>query len=389
MENHLDLILGLPEVTVREFTMLEDGICLKIKLTNLGTHCPSCQNFTTEINQNRPILVRDLPCFDKVTYLQVPRRQFYCRHCQKYFTEKLPWIEWKRRHTLRYEKKVFERVKSSNIATVALVEGLSYDEIQGIFNHRASNIAEQQWLGVSRISLDEIAMRKGHKNYKAVLCDLDKKKLIEVIDGRTQDCLISKLSEVPLQVRKAVKEVSVDMWHGFPKVIEEIFPNAQIVTDRFHVMKPLIEELKKIAKSSGIKEQKKQSLVLKNRIDLNKEERTELENLLSSSTSKRFKAAYEYKEKFREIYETSKTVLEGKKRFEEWLQKAPKIYGKVIQTISDHLPTICNYFISHSTSGTMEGINNKIKLIKRQGYGFTNFENFRLRLLSAFSSDSL
>lgn len=389
MENHLNLILGLPKVTVREFTMLEDGICLKIKLTNLGTHCPSCKNFTTEINQNRPILVRDLPCFDKVTYLQVPRRQFYCRHCQKYFTEKLPWIEWKRRHTLRYEKNVFERVKSSNIATVALVEGLSYDEVQGIFNHRASNIAEQQWLGVSRISLDEIAMRKGHKNYKAVLCDLDKKKLIEVIDGRTQDCLISKLSEVPLQVRKAVKEVSVDMWHGFPKVIEEIFPNAQIVTDRFHVMKPLIEELKKIAKSSGVKEQKKLSLVLKNRIDLNNEERTELENLLSSSTSKRFKAAYEYKEKFREIYQTSKTVLEGKKRFEEWLQKAPKIYGKVIQTISDHLPTICNYFISHSTSGTMEGINNKIKLIKRQGYGFTNFENFRLRLLSAFSSDSL
>ncbi len=389
MENHLNLILGLPKVTVREFTMLEDGICLKIKLTNLGTHCPSCKNFTTEINQNRPILVRDLPCFDKVTYLQVPRRQFYCRHCQKYFTEKLPWIEWKRRHTLRYEKNVFERVKSSNIATVALVEGLSYDEVQGIFNHRASNIAEQQWLGVSRISLDEIAMRKGHKNYKAVLCDLDKKKLIEVIDGRTQDCLISKLSEVPLQVTKAVKEVSVDMWHGFPKVIEEIFPNAQIVTDRFHVMKPLIEELKKIAKSSGVKEQKKLSLVWKNRIDLNNEERTELENLLSSSTSKRFKAAYEYKEKFREIYETSKTVLEGKKRFEEWLQKAPKIYGKVIQTISDHLPTICNYFISHSTSGTMEGINNKIKLIKRQGYGFTNFENFRLPLLSAFSSDSL
>jgi transposase len=154
------------------------------------------------------------------------------------------------------KKKVFERVKSSNIATVALVEGLSYDEIQGISNHRASNIAEQQWLGVSRISLDEIAMRKRQKNYKAVLCDLDKKKLIEVIDGRTQDCLISKLSEVPLQVTKAVKEVSVDMWHGFPKVIEEIFPNAQIVTDRFHVMKPLIEELKKIANSSGSKNRK-------------------------------------------------------------------------------------------------------------------------------------
>lgn len=386
MENHLNLILGLPEVAVREFTMLEDGICIKIKLTNLGTHCSLCQSYTTEINQNRPILVRDLPCFDKVTYLSVPRRQFYCRHCQKYFTEKLPWIEWKRRHTLRYEKNVFERVSSSNITTVALAEGLSYDEIQGIFNHRASNIAEQQqWLGVSRISLDEISMRKGHKNYKAVICDLDKKKLIEVIDGRSQDCLISKLSELPLQVRKAIKEVSVDMWHGFPKVIEEIFPNAQIVTDRFHIMKPLIEELKKIAKSYGVNKNEKLSLVLRNGIDLNNEERTQLEGLLSSSKSKRLKAAYEHKEKFRQIYETSQTVSEGKKRFEEWLQKARKIYGKVIQTIENHLSTICNYFISHSSSGPMEGINNKIKLIKRQGYGFRNFENFRLRLLSAFS----
>jgi len=146
---------------------------------------------------------------------------------------------------LRYEKNIFERVKSLNISKVSLVDGLSFDEVQGIFNHRTSNIAEEQWLEVSRISLDEIAMRKGHKNYKAVVCDLDKNKLIKVIDGRTQDCLISKLSELPLQVRKAVKEVSVDMWHGFPKVIEEIFPNAQIVTDRFHVMRPLIEELKK------------------------------------------------------------------------------------------------------------------------------------------------
>jgi len=76
--------------------------------------------------------------------------------------------------------------------------------------------------------------------------------------------------------------------------------------------------------------------------------------------------------------------LSGKKRFQEWLQKARKIYGKVIQTITEHMPTICNYFISHSNSGTMERINNKIKLIKRQSYGFKNFENFRLPLLSAF-----
>ncbi|MBC6455302.1 MAG: transposase [Hormoscilla sp. SP5CHS1] len=56
-------------------------------------------------------------------------------------------------------------------------------------------------------------------------------------------------------------------------------------------------------------------------------------------------------------------------------------YQKSAQMISSHLAGICNYFISHATSGVMSGINNKIKLIKRQGYGFTNFENFRIKLI--------
>lgn len=384
MENYLNLMLGLPEVTVAKVLTKEDEIYLDIKLTNLGTNCPKCQGYTTEINQNRPMIVRDLSCFDKVTYLLVPRRQFYCRCCQKYFTENLSWIDWKRRHTLRYEINIFDRVISSSIAKVASVEGLSYDEIEGIFNQIARKLEDQHWLEATRISLDEIAMHKGHQDYKAVICDLDKKKLIEVIDGRTQDCLIERLSELPIKVKKAVKEVSVDMWHGFPKVIKEIFPNAQIVTDRFHVMKLLIEELKKIAKSSGVKKQDKLSLILRNGVDLKDDEHAELENLLSKS--KRLKAAYEYKEDFRTIYETSQSVSEGLERFQEWLKNARQVYGKVINTISQHLSTICNYFISHASSGVMEGINNKIKLVKRQGYGFRNFENFRLRLLAAFSS---
>ncbi|MCT7981357.1 ISL3 family transposase [Laspinema sp. C3] len=253
-----------------------------------------------------------------------------------------------------------------------------------MFNQIAKKQEEQHWLEATRINLDEIAMHKGHQDYKAVICDLDKKKLIEVIDGRTQHCLIERLSELPIRVKKAVKEVSVDMWHGFPKVIKEIFPNAQIVTDRFHVMKLLIEELKNIAKSSGVKKRDKLSLILRNGVDLKDSEQAELENLLSKS--KRLKAAYEYKEDFRTIYETSQSVSEGLERFQEWLKNARQVYGKVINTISQHLSTICNYFISHASSGVMEGINNKIKLVKRQGYGFRNFENFRLRLLAAFSS---
>jgi len=88
------------------------------------------------------------------------------------------------------------------------------------------------------------------------------------------------------------------------------------------------------------------------------------------------RTAYNYKEEFRRIYEHSQTVEDGKDEFTKWLQKATSIYGKVIETIRNHLDTICNYFLNRTTSGIMEGINNKIKQIKRQAYGFTNFENF-------------
>ena len=123
--------------------------------------------------------------------------------------------------------------------------------------------------------------------------------------------------EQPIEIREAVEEVSVDMWGGFAKVIQEVFPRAKIVTDRFHVMKPLIKELNKIASQVGIKGFDKKSLLLRNQENLNSEQLEELNKLLCQST--RLRKAHEYKEEFREIYENSETVELGKERFTKWL----------------------------------------------------------------------
>ena len=94
---------------------------------------------------------------------------------------------------------------------------------------------------------------------------------------------------------------------------------------------------------------------------------------------------YELKEEFREIYENSQTVNLGLNRIKKWLVQAQVFYPKTAQTIRNHLEGIGNYFISRTTSGVMEEINNKAKLIMRQGYGFTDFDNFRECLLASFS----
>ena len=187
----------------------------------------------------------------------------------------------------------------------------------------------------------------------------------------------------PLELREQVEEVSVDMWGGFPKVVREVFPNAQIVFDRFHVMKPVNEELNKIRKQTGMKVKGSRFILLKNRVDLSQEEEVKLAEILAHS--QRLELAYELKEEFRKIFETRYTVAEGRQELLQWLSKARKVYGEVLTTIRNHLDGICNYFLSRATSGVMEGINNKLKLIKRQAYGFINFENFRARLLACFS----
>lgn len=236
---------------------------------------------------------------------------------------------------------------------------------------------------MKRLSIDEVSQRKGHQDFVTVVSDIDRRLLLEVIDSHKQENIIEVLKQQPIEVRSSVQEVSVDMWGGFPKVVREVFPNAQIVFDRFHVMRPVNEELNKVRKQVKMTWKNSKFILLKNGVDLMESERVKLEVILSHS--KRLKLAYELKEEFREIFETCRTVEEGREQFAKWLKKARSIYCDVITTIRNHLDGICNYFLSRTTSGVMEGINNRIKLIKRQAYGFVNFDNFRARLLACFS----
>ena len=220
---------------------------------------------------------------------------------------------------------------------------------------------------MKRLSIDEISQRKGHQDFATVVCDIDSCELLEVIDSHHQKDIIEVLKQQPLELREQVEEVSVDMWGGFPKVVQLVFPNAELIFARFHVMLPVNEELNKVRKQTGITVKGSKFILLKNGVDLTKAERIRLASILEHS--KRLKLAYELKEKFREIFEICNTVEDGKEQLLTWLKQARSVYSDVLTTIRNHLDGICNYFLSRTTSGVMEGINNRLKLIKRQAYG--------------------
>lgn len=177
--------------------------------------------------------------------------------------------------------------------------------------------------------------------------------------------------------------------------MEELLPNAQIVADRFHVMKQINEELdnqrkkerreikkiknkkKREEKESVIKESKYPLLKKKEKLNEKEKEKLESVNKLFPELSE----MYQKKEELRDIFESEITGDEGFDKMVEWTKSSHKYFPKSCQTIKRWIDEILAYFDNRTTQGVVEGINQKIKLIKRKAYGMTNFDNFRRRVL--------
>ena len=179
-------------------------------------------------------------------------------------------------------------------------------------------------------------------------------------------------------------------------------PKAQVVADRFHVMiqinkeldmqrkieKRLVEKKIKLTKNQQEKLDNKNILagivaskyaLLKNEKELTQKQKDKLVEVKSVSPT--LKIMHQLKEKFREIFEKAERWADGLIELSAWLSKAQKYFVNSRSTIVRWLDEILAYFDRRTTSGVVEGINNKLKLIKRSAYGFTNFENFRNRCL--------
>ena len=166
------------------------------------------------------------------------------------------------------------------------------------------------------------------------------------------------LKQQPSALREGVEEVCVDMWGGFPKVIREVFPNAQIadattrrspphvlrqaVIDRFHVQKLVNKASNKIRLTLKLKGLKNRCLLMNNQANLTDEEQEQLELLLKYSPS--LKIAHELKEELITIYNSDISASGGIRQIKKWLTSARILFGSAADPICSHIDEICNYF---------------------------------------------
>lgn len=378
------------------------GIIFLIEPIRKESGCPRCATKSHRIHQNHRYIVKDLPWGEKPVFLEINRRQFKCEKCRKPFSEELDFIRKRRKYTKRLATQTIQEVLDNDIHSVAKKRVVTTEEIERMLKDAASELLKSKPTELKRLGIDEIALIKGKGNYCAVLIDLDKSKLIGILPVRTQAEISQVMRGWGTEVLESIEEVSIDLWKGYKNLVIELMPNVQVVADRFHVMaqinqeldiqrkreKRQAEDLIKTAKKREEKAKHEQVLeglkkskyvLLKNKKDLSEEQVSKL--IQVKEVSNNLKIMHELKEEIRDIFEQTDNWLTGLFKLGIWLASAKKYFPNSQNTIIRWLDEIIAYFDNRTTSGVVEGINNKLKLIKRSAYGFRNFENYRVRCL--------
>ena len=381
-------ILNLPGVDVEDYWFEAKHVTLDVEVHASEAVCTRCGNLSTHLHQNHFYAVRDLSLMNRAVTLNVNRRQFKCHVCEKPFSEELYFVDKRRRFTNRFEEQVIESLIVSDISNTAKLFEISQDEVYSILTHIGNRDINPNWHELKRLGIDEISNRKFHKEYIVVLVDLDAGKPLAFIDSRKKELIEKFLKSLPAGVLEGIEEVSIDMCKTYKSVVTELMPNAVVTVDRFHVMKQINDELDKSRREKKKEQDKldKQNILhgskyvfLKNESDLNDEEKQKLEEIKKQFMD--LGKLQEMKEEFRDIFETQKMLSDGIFKLFDWIEKAKDLYKDSVKTVIRWFGEIVGYFENGTTNGMVEGINNKLKLIKRRGYGFRNVKRFERRCL--------
>ena len=196
------------------------------------------------------------------------------------------------------------------------------------------------------------------------------------------------------EVLNQIEEVSMDMTGNYKSLVKKLCPNANVTLDRFHVTKMIHQQLnqakidqKKASSSLKMKERAQllESLkgskytLLKLEKDLSNEQKLKLKQV--KIVSEILENMHILKEEFHSLFEKSNNLGDGILELTDWLKKAQPYYKKSTETIKRWFGEIVGYFESRTTNGIVEGINTKLKLLKRCSFGLRNLINFEIRAL--------
>ena len=351
--------------------------------------CPCCGSANVWRKGHKTRSFRSAPIGSKKTtiILDVPR--VLCHDCKAVRQVHLTFAEEHKRYTRFLAAHVLDLLLCMTCQDVADRLEMSWDTVRDIEKTRLQrDFAKPPLKDVTHIAIDEIAVQKGHK-YLTIVMDLKSGRVIFVGDGKDGDALLPFWQRLK-RSRANIVAVCSDMSPAYTKAIQTHLPDAIHVFDRFHVMKLFNTKMTDLRRRlyGETKDAEEKSALKGIRFDLLKREPDEkssvrLEKALSLSAD--LAVAHALKEQLHDLWE-AEDEEEAFALLLEWLEDADwsqipemKAYAK---TLKKHWQEILNYHYCELTSGPLEGLNNKIKTLKRLSYGFRDQEYFKLKILA-------
>ncbi len=355
--------------------------------------CPCCHTLSTTVKEHKDRCVRDCDVWSKRTFLHFQIRRFECPECGHRFTEELKDITWRRRQTIRFEQQVYESCLGNSKKRTAEIFHLSYTTVNRIFQRWAKKQRKGKQFGLVKVlGIDEISLKKRHKQFAVVISDLERHCVLTVLPDRTHETLKKWLDTLSDEQQAAIRTVSMDMWGPYRHFFKKHLSKARRVADRFHVMQQLNKRLGKARLAYQRKADEDTQAALKGCRWLfvmardNLSEKQEKKLMVALEAAPELKQIYLLKEEFRLIFERVQDKQQAQRFFQAWICKAQASGSKhlmaFIKTLRNWWSEILNYFDNRITNGFVEGINRAIRGIIWRAYGFRNFENFKLQILA-------
>lgn len=384
--NGITDLLEMGDMEVVDFEQDAGSIYLQVEKKRETQVCPECGALTDLVHDYRTQRVRDLSVQGKKVYWNYRKRRYRCFCCEKRFYEKCPLLPKYHRITNRVAfsaldelsrkqsmKDIAERLNISSASVARYLRNLHFG--------RPDRLPEV-------ISIDEFRGNTEFGRFQTIITDLKKRKVFDILPDNEERTIFEYFRQ--FEDRDRVKYFVSDMKKEYVRIAKLLFPNATVVTDRFHVLRYAcfaLENVRKRVQKDLSKEfrlyfKRSRLLLLMHREKLTPFSMNRVSRMLEICPELR--DAYLLKEKMYSLF-ASEDCETAKRRFSEFMLFAgvaeiPE-YRECTTMMTNWAPLILNAFKCRYSNGFTEGCNNTIKVIKRTGYGYRNFENFRSRIL--------
>lgn len=338
--------------------------------------------------------VRDLTLADRRVWLDIEYRKVWCEHCGGSRVEHLSFCDASRRVTHRLARYIYELCKVLTVEEVARHLDLDPKTVRAVDHHfLQEEFGRTDYAGLRILAIDEIALRKGRYGYMTVVLDQLTGRVVWMGQGHDKGTLDAFFAGMTPAEKSGIEAVALDMWNAYINRVQHHCPQAKIVFDLFHLVDAFGKVIDKVRRREYQQADRagkavisgSRYLLLKNQENLTAPEQDRLDELLELNRT--LNQVYILKDDLKQIY-TATSRRQAKHRLDTWCAMAQRIDHWLVKRFAGRLRSYEYGILNHCEHGIgtspLEGVNNKIKLIKRRAYGYHDSAYFALKVKQAF-----